>query len=135
DFVLEAAEFSKVWSYRESEGNVSINTGDVLLEGTSYRLEGSEFYWVPWSLALAGILHRPGLRVSKQMQNKLSEICNAVAVTAHKALGEPSQYFGTCEIGEALFGVSWLRERARSAGGWDRACIETIYANYPLRAE
>ncbi len=114
DFLLQAGEFSRIWEFRDPAGDTSINSGDVLVAGTPpYRLEGSEFFWAPWTLALVGLLIRAGYpgpnRMQESMQDQLTALRDRLAMTAHKELSKSDRYLlGAPEIGEALFGVSWL---------------------------
>lgn len=113
DFLLEAGDFSRIWSFRDPAGDVSINSGDVVLIGTPYRMEGSEFYWAPWTLALVGVLIRTGYpwtkRVKESMREQLTGLRDRMVWIAHQEMSKPDRYlFGSPEIGEALFGVSWL---------------------------
>ena len=114
DFLLEARDFSRIWEFRDPAGDISINSGDVLVAGTPpYRLEGSEFFWAPWTLALVGLLIRVGYpgskRIHESVSYQLTELRDRMAKTAYKEMSKSGRYvFGTPEIGETLFGVSWL---------------------------
>jgi transcriptional regulator with XRE-family HTH domain len=110
DFLAEAARFFPQWEFWDYNGNRGINLGDVVLDGTSYRLESSEFFWAPWSLALLSMLTRPGSRVGRQRQDQLLELRHRVVTVMHNVLTKPNGGFGTCQIGEILYGISWLRE-------------------------
>ncbi len=111
DFCADAALFFPGWDYEDHDANRGINLGDVVLDGTGYRLESSEFWWAPWSAALFGLLTRSDSPSCNRTQDQLNDLRDRVAVTTHRALSNPGWRSPSSLIGETLYGLSWLRSR------------------------
>ncbi len=134
-FLLEIKESSRAWGFRDSAGDVSINTGDVWVLGNPpYRLEGTLFYWAPWTLALVGLLIRsdyPGtMRKQQSMHDHLTVLRDRMAILVHEELTNPARrFFGAPELGEALFAVSWLSPGSASdaiRGATNRTALRQV---------
>ena len=137
---------------RYAQPQLEINLGDVRLEGTSYRLESSVFWWAPWSLALLSVLSGRGSLLGRWRRDQLLPLCDKVAAATYRALGEswlPGAHredrgnlvlsvratrAGTSGWGIERFRVG-LRKQVRSIMKSEPSRIERIYAMHPLRAE
>jgi hypothetical protein len=109
DFLMEASTSFPQWEFGSLAANLAINLGDVVLQGTNYRLESSELLWAPWSLALLGLLNRPGATRGNRRLEQLPKLLEQPAGATHRALSNARSVFASFQIGETLFGVSWLR--------------------------